>query len=74
MGRYRGQQTDDRIEGRQMTLQEKINALTAYELNFLIDNPDMSAEVAEFFANGGFCNKSPEYIERVYQMKLGADK
>lgn len=53
-----------------MTVQEKINALTAYELQYLIDNPDMFAEVAEFFANGGFCNKSPEYIARVYQMKM----
>lgn len=53
------------------TYQDMVNALTAYELQYLIDNPEMLSEVAEFFANGGFCNVNIDDLEEVYFKKIG---
>ncbi len=52
------------------TRQEMVNALTAYELKFLIDNPECLPDVAEFFANGGFDNVTEADLQEVYQMKI----
>jgi len=53
------------------TRQEMVNALTAYELKFLIDNPECLPDVAEFFANGGFDNVNIDDLEDVYTKKIG---
>jgi len=49
------------------TRQEMINALTHYELQWLIDNPEFLAEVTEFFSNGGFDKSSDESLNTQYQ-------
>jgi hypothetical protein len=52
------------------TRQEMINALTHYELQWLIDNPEFLPEVTEFFSNGGFDNVNIDDLKAVYSLKI----
>jgi hypothetical protein len=56
-----------------LTAAQMILALTHYELEWVIDNPDQLADVAEFFANGGFANVNADDLESVYNLKLGEE-
>jgi hypothetical protein len=53
-----------------MTRQEMINALIHYEIEWVIDNPEYSKQVAEFFANRGFDKSTDEQLEAQYQFKF----
>lgn len=46
-----------------MTREEKILALTNYELVFLIESPEHLDGVSEFFAKGGFNAKTDEELD-----------
>ena len=54
-----------------MTRNELINALTHYEIEWVIDNPEYLNDVAEFFANGGFHKSSDESLQKKYQLNFG---
>jgi hypothetical protein len=45
-----------------MTRQQMIEALTLFELQYLLDNPDLLKGNAEFFANGGFNNRTDDEL------------
>jgi hypothetical protein len=47
-----------------MTREQIILALTRYELEWVIDNPEYKNEVAEFFAQGGFTNLTDEGLKK----------
>lgn len=52
------------------TRAQMILALTSYELEWFKDNPENLADVAEFFANGGFENVNADDLEEVYSKKI----
>jgi hypothetical protein len=52
------------------TRQEMINALTHYEFQWLIDNPDYLSQVTEFFSNGGFNNYTDESLTVHYERTI----
>jgi hypothetical protein len=41
-----------------MTRQEMIEALTLFELQYMMDYPESVKDVAKFFAEGGFNNRT----------------
>jgi len=47
-----------------MTREQMIKALTTYELQWLVDNPEHLQGVAEFFAGGGFRAWSDAQLEK----------
>ena len=44
------------------TRQEMIEALTLFELQYMMDYPESANELAHFFANGGFSNRTDEQL------------
>ena len=50
-----------------MTRTQMIQALTKYELQYLIDNPELLNDMADFFANGGFDNVNIDDLEDAYK-------
>lgn len=51
-----------------MTVREKmILELTRFELEYLMDNPDLLTSVAEFFAEGGYDNYTDEQLKESYK-------
>ena len=50
-----------------MTRTQMIQALTKYELQYLIDNPELLDDMADFFANGGFDNVNIDDLEDAYK-------
>lgn len=44
------------------TRQEMIHALTKFELQYLLDNPEWLDDNAKFFADGGFANYTDERL------------
>lgn len=55
-----------------MDLQNKIEALTKYELEFLLNNPEHLSDVCDFFAKGGFHSHSEEAINKKYEEEFEA--
>ena len=49
-----------------MEREEMILALTRYELQYLLDNPDLLPSNAEFFARGGFSTYTDEQLQTSY--------
>ena len=47
-----------------MTRKEMINALTLFELQYMMDYPDSVKDVAKFFANGGFQNQTDQELRK----------
>jgi len=56
-----------------MTREEKILALTNYELVFLIESPEQLKDVSEFFAKGGFNSYTNEELDLAMYHKFGDD-
>jgi hypothetical protein len=56
-----------------MTREEKILALTNYELVFLIESPEQLEGVSEFFAKGGFNAWTDEQLDTSMYHKFGDD-
>jgi hypothetical protein len=56
-----------------MTREEKILALTNYELVFLIESPEHLEGVSEFFAKGGFNADTDEELDLAMYYKFGDD-
>lgn len=52
------------------TRQEMIDALTHYEFQWLLDNPDYLSEVTEFFSNGGFYIYTDESLIAQYERNI----
>jgi hypothetical protein len=48
------------------TRQEMIAALTQFELQYLMDNPGLLNDVAEFFSTGGYNNVTDEQLRDRY--------
>lgn len=44
------------------TRQEMIEALTLFELQYMMDYPESVKDVARFFAEGGFSNRTDEQL------------
>ena len=45
-----------------MTRKEMIEALTLFELQYMLDYPDSVKDVARFFAEGGFGTRTDEEL------------
>jgi hypothetical protein len=45
-----------------MTRQQMIHALTKFEFQYLLENPECLDHNATFFANGGFANYTDEQL------------
>lgn len=56
------------------TREEMIKELTRDEMQFLLENPDEIAEIADFFAKGGLNSYSDEQLAEVYLLKHGEDE
>jgi hypothetical protein len=55
-----------------MTRQEKIIALTTYELEWFLSNgDDLVKEVANFFAEGGFNKRTDKELDEAMLLKFG---
>ena len=61
------------LKGNNMTREEKILALTNYELVFLIESPEQLKDVSEFFAKGGFNAWTDEQLDTSMYHKFGDD-
>lgn len=55
------------------TREEMIKELTRDEMQFLLENPDEIAEIAEFFSKGGLNSYSDEQLTEVYNLKHGEE-
>lgn len=53
-----------------MTRQEMIGALTLYELRYMMDYPESVEDVAHFFAEGGFFNKTDQELHEHYEFQF----
>ena len=53
-----------------MTRQEMIGALTLYELRYMMDYPESVEDVARFFAEGGFFNKTDQELHEHYDFQF----
>jgi hypothetical protein len=52
------------------TRKEKIDAMTRYELQYLLDNPEWLEDNVLFFAKGGFTTYTDENINQHYQEQI----
>ena len=53
-----------------MTRDQMIQALTKYELQYLIDNPELLGDMTDFFVNGGFQNVNIDDLEDAYNDRI----
>lgn len=53
-----------------MTREEKLFALTKYELAFLIESPDWLEDASKFFSEGGFSIYTDEQLNQQYKNLL----
>ena len=56
-----------------MTREEKILALTRYELQYLIDNPEWLDDNAKFFVGGGFTKWTDDELNTKYRLFVEID-
>ena len=49
------------------TRKSMVDALTKFELQYLLDNPEWLDDNAEFFAGGGFANYTDEQLMKKYE-------
>jgi hypothetical protein len=56
------------------TRQEMIQALTRFELQYLMDNPHLLDDVAKFFANGGYVNQTDEKLWEHYLFQFEGEQ
>jgi hypothetical protein len=61
------------LKGNNMTREEKILALTKYELEFIVEHTQWVNDTAEFFAKGGFNADTDEELDLAMYHKFGDD-
>jgi len=54
--------------------QEMIQALTRFELEYLMDNPQILEDVAKFFANGGYVKQKNENLWEHYLFQFEGEQ
>jgi len=59
----------------QMTRQEKILALTTYELEWFLSNGDnWVKDTADFFAKGGFNKRTDKELDEAMLLRFGSEE